>query len=49
METSTSSLALAKELENDLIMVGSMENQRVVYDMPFPLVLVPRKDKLNFV
>ena len=39
----------AHSLETDLIHIGTMEGQTTVYGKPFPLVLIPRKDKLNFI
>ena len=37
-------------METELVEVGSMKGQTVVYDKPFPLVLQPRAgQKVNFV
>ena len=38
------------KLETDLIEVGTMKGQTIVYDKPFPLVLQPRNgQKVNYV
>ena len=40
---------VAKSLENDLIQVGSIPEMQTILGKPFPLILEPKSEKLNFI
>jgi len=40
---------VAKSLENDLVKIGDIPEMTAVLGKPFPLVLTPRSEKVNFV
>ena len=40
---------IAKSLETDLVKIGSIPEMQDILGKPFPLVLEPKSEKLNFI
>ena len=40
---------VAKSLENDLVKVGNIPEMQIVLGKPFPLVLMPVSERINFI